>query len=81
MCCDSEYGPTFGNGHDLHISGNADRNNNSHSYLGTYSFPARKEDTFFTGAPNFTVLNYEVFGLGDCQQTAESGQFTVNCGV
>ena len=66
--CDSEHGPTFGRGpeHDLYISGNANRNENSHSNLHSYSCPPRM-GSFFTGAQHFTVLNYEVFGLGDCQ--------------
>ena len=61
----SEYGPTFGEGYDLHISGNANRNEKSYSVFSSYSCPEGKQKTFFTGARNFTVSNYEVFGLSD----------------
>ena len=65
MHCDSENGPTFGCGNDLHISGNANRNKDSYNYLFSFSCPPGKETTFFTGAENFIVSNYEVFGLGE----------------
>ena len=62
--CNSGYGPTFGGGHDLHISENANTNTSSYSGLGnSYQCPPGQQSTFFTGARNFTVANYEVFGL------------------
>jgi len=58
------YGPTFGGGHDMHVS------NNSNSITGSYSnFPNSYTDTLgrgnatFTGAKNFQVSEIEVFRL------------------
>ena len=62
--CDRSYGPSFGGGHDLHISGNANANTSSYSILGnTYKCPSGQQSTFFTGAQQFSVADYEVFGL------------------
>ena len=63
--CDSNYGPVFGIGNDLVISNNADESPNSTSKLGhIYQLPPGQQSTFFTGVQNFTVTDYEVFGLG-----------------
>jgi len=60
--CESSYGPTFGRGNDLCISGNA--NTNSYSYLGSsYQRPPGQKNTFFTGAKKIPVTDYEVFAL------------------
>ena len=63
--CNCGYGPSFGAGHDLHISGNANVNTSSYSYLGdSYQCPAGQPGyTFLAGNMNFTVADYEVFGL------------------
>ena len=62
--CNSSYGPTFGGGHDLHVSNNANTGGVSYSYLGhTYQLPAGQQNAFFTGAQNFNVTDYEVFGF------------------
>ena len=62
--CHPAYGPVFGAGYDLYISNNANENNSSRSGLGdTYERPPARQDTFFTGSANFTVTDYEVFGL------------------
>ena len=66
ISCNPAYGPVFGGGawHDLFISNNANENTSSSSYLGrTYERPPARQDTFFTGSVNFTVTDYEVFGL------------------
>ena len=65
MYCHSSYGPVFGGGWDLWILRNANKLPNSSSKLGyTYQCPpGRQQSTFFTGAENFTVTDYEVFGL------------------
>ena len=64
ILCHPDYGPAFGGGHDLYISNNANENTSSSSYLGrTYERPPARQDTFFTGSANFTVTDYEVFGL------------------
>ena len=64
ICCNSSDGPRFGGGTDLYISNNANTNTESYSYLGnTYQCPPGQQSTFFTGAAQFTVTDYEVFGL------------------
>lgn len=61
---DPSYGPSFGAGHDVHISGNANSNTSSYSNLDhSYECPSGKQNTFFTGARNFSVTDYEVFGI------------------
>ena len=59
ICCDSSHGPVFGGGHDLRIS-----SPNSSRLGNTYQLPPGQQRTFFTGVQNFTVTDYEVFGLG-----------------
>ena len=62
--CDSSYGPTFGPGHDLHISNDANTTSFSESNLAySYQLPTGQQSTFFTGAKNFNVTDYEVFGI------------------
>ena len=63
--CNDSYGPTFGSGHDLHISGNANVNTPSSTYLSnSYQCPAGQNCyTFLAGDQYFPVADYEVFGL------------------
>ena len=62
--CDSDCGPTFGGGFDLHISNNANTSGKSYSILGySYQLPTGQQNTFFTGARNFDVTDYEVFEI------------------
>ena len=62
--CHSSHGPWFGGGSDLRISDSANTGASSYSYLGnTYEFPPGQKSTFFTGRTNFTVTDYEGFGL------------------
>ena len=62
--CGIIHGPVFGGGNDLYISGNANKNTNSYSYLGvSYQCPPGQQNTFFTGGNKFTVTDYEVLGL------------------
>ena len=60
------FGGTGGFGfgyHDLCISDNANRIA-SKSYLGhSYQLPPGQKRTFIIGAGDFTVTDYEVFGL------------------
>ena len=60
----SNCGPAFGYGNDLYISNNANTIPCG-SYLGnTYQCPGPgQQRTFLTGTINFTVTDYEVFGL------------------
>ena len=64
------YGPTFGAGHDIHISNNAMSNSGSYTYCGyTYSVPSGYSAGycgFFTGGRYFTPTDIEVFyEIGD----------------
>ena len=58
----SGYGPTFGDGHDLHLAANSNSNNGSYS-----NFPYGYTDTTgqgnntFVGSYNFTTTDIEVF--------------------
>lgn len=62
--CNYTSGPSFGAGCDLYISDDANTDNETYSSLGhTYQLPSGQQSTFFTGARNFTVTDYEVFGL------------------
>ena len=61
--CNGKYGPVFGGGHDLRISDNANTSPSKSSLGYTYQLPRGQQNTFFRGAPNFTVTDYEVFGL------------------
>ena len=62
--CDSNSGPSFGGGFDLHISNNANTSGESYSILGySYQLPTGKQSTFFTEAQYFNVTDYEVFGI------------------
>ena len=63
ISCGSGYGPVFGDGHDLYISNNADTHLCQSSLGNTYQLPPGQQRTFFTGDYNFTVADYEVFGL------------------
>jgi hypothetical protein len=61
--CHSPYGPTFGNGHDIHIAPNCDQNARSYTNLGV----AYRNDTgiastqVFTSEQYFQVKEIEVF--------------------
>ena len=61
--CSSGYGPTFGGGHDLHISNDANANSNSYSSLNNAfeSPPHITPSTFFAGNQKFVVNELEVF--------------------
>jgi hypothetical protein len=65
--CNSSYGPTFGNGHDLYIANGCNGNANSYTNLGTSyvnntNIPGTQ---VFTGQQYFTVKEIEVFALTD----------------
>ena len=60
----ASYGPTFGGGHDMHISDRCDVGENSYSSLGsTYCPPSGMSASFLTGAQNFQVVDIEVFSI------------------
>ena len=59
--CYSNYGPTFGGGHDIYICDNSNTSNSSNSYAGhTYNNVTYQE---LTGTKNFKCLEIEVFEL------------------
>jgi len=71
-CCSiyssSSSGPTFGNGHDIHIASNAASNTNSYTNLGYgYSLPPGNSygssftSTFLAGSSSFRPDEVEVF--------------------
>ena len=53
----------FGGGSDLYISNNANTSSSGGLLGHTYQLPPGQQKTFFTGTLNFTVTDYEVFGL------------------
>jgi hypothetical protein len=65
ILCYPSYGPTFGNGWDIHVADNSNSNTNSYSNLGS----GYVNDTgvngreVFTGECNFTVKEIEVFTI------------------
>ena len=63
MYCKASYGPTFGGGHDLHISNNPMSNNSSYCNIGGsyYVDGLGRGVNTFTGARNFQVQDYEVY--------------------
>jgi hypothetical protein len=65
--CQSNYGPTFGGGHDIYVADNCNNNTNSCTYLGnSYTNDTGiASDQFFTGERYFTVKEIEVFQVSD----------------
>lgn len=65
--CGSNYGPTFGEGHDFYISNNSNVNNYSLSNLGfTYRHPhysngSNNTKIFLAGSHNFQTTEIEVY--------------------
>ena len=62
--CDPSFGPSFGDGHDIHIANNANYNRQSYSYFGcSYQSPPGLRDvrTFLAGSYDFTPTEIEVF--------------------
>ena len=64
----SSYGPTFGGGHDIHISNYASSNTNSYSNLGLtysppsgYSYGSTFAQSFMAGSLSFTPDEVETF--------------------
>ena len=63
IVCNSNFGPVFGGGYDLRISKNGNSSLGSSLIGNTYQLPPGQQRTFFTGAEQFSVTDYEVFGL------------------
>ena len=59
--CHNQYGPTFGNGHDIHLSNYAPQNNSS--YTNGMAYPLETQHELNKGGKNFTAKNYEVYQI------------------
>ena len=66
----SDYGPTFGSGHDLHISNNANLNTGSYTNFGNiyqpppgYTYGTANTRALLAGTYYFTPSEVEVFYL------------------
>lgn len=65
--CNSRFGPTFGNGHDIHISSNSNGNTLSYSNLGiSYKHPnyengSNEAESFLAGSFYFQTVEIEVY--------------------
>jgi hypothetical protein len=62
--CSTSYGPSFGGGHDLHISNNAASNTGSYTGFGSYyQAPSGVSSsyTILAGTRNFSPSEVEVF--------------------
>ena len=61
----SSYGPTFGNGHAMHVANGANGNTGSSTNIGNaYQCPpGQTANTFLTGARQFQAAEVEVFRL------------------
>ena len=60
ICASNNYGPTFGNGHDIYISDSSNTNTNSYSNLGR-SYENSLQNFYLAGTRNFRVAEIEVF--------------------
>jgi len=65
LCDVPSKGPTFGGGHDMHISDGSNTNTNSYISSTSYSYPNGNSGSsggvFMLGAGNFQVAEVEVF--------------------
>ena len=59
--CHSTYGPSFGNGHDIHISNYAPQNNSS--YVNAIAYPLKSQWELNNGVKNFCAKNWEVYQI------------------
>ena len=61
----ASYGPTFGGGHDLHISDVSNTNTNSYAYSYNYQYPNGNSGyaggIWMLGVSNFQLAEVEVF--------------------
>ena len=59
--CNATFGPTFGNGHDLHISNYGPQNNNN--YTNGMAYPLETIHELNKGTKNFIAEIYEVYQI------------------
>ncbi|XP_028415636.1 uncharacterized protein LOC114539001 [Dendronephthya gigantea] len=62
MHATSTYGPTVGNGHDVHIANNAHYNTGSYTYFG-HAYNYESKHSILAGTYHFTPSEVEVFHL------------------
>jgi hypothetical protein len=64
ICCNSNYLPTFGSGHDIHLCDNCNSQNSSYTGFSVlYTNTTGKGNAIFTGSQNFTTLEIEVYQI------------------
>jgi hypothetical protein len=67
MYTGNSYGPTFGGGHDIHISNDASSNTGSYAYNFNYYYQAPSDvsnaNTILAGTRNFQPSEVEVFHI------------------
>ena len=67
IICNNSSGPTFGGGHDIHISSNANTTNGSYSNLGftykhhQYAYETNETYSFLAGSFEFQLSEIEVY--------------------
>ena len=65
--CNPSYGPTFGGGHDIYVSSNANTTNGSYSNLGhsykhpQYAYRTNEAKSFLAGSFNFLLSEIEIY--------------------
>ena len=59
--CGNTIGPTFGNGHDIHIANYGPQNNSN--YTNGMAYPLETQYELNKGNKNFTAINYEVYHI------------------
>ena len=60
--CQSDYGPTFGGGHDFHICDKCNTSNSSYNNSGS-TYDTKGKKFAMAGVYNFLVKDYEVYQL------------------
>ena len=63
MGCYPGYGPIFGNGHDISVHPNGDAAQSYTNFPHAYTDTLGRAKATFTGAYNFTLEDYEVWGV------------------
>ena len=65
--CHSSFGPSFGRGHDIHISSDSNTNSSSHSKFGNtykhpdYQYQSTEAQSILAGSRNFQTVEIEIY--------------------
>jgi len=79
ICCRSDFGPTFGRGHDLVIVNEPNSKDSWGSLNNSYQCPfGENGTTFLTGNENFTVSEMEVFVIEEKEVHPLNEEWTAN---